>query len=146
MSVFFSLAGPVHHRPQRPRLPPLSGPLFPRPAPRAPLRWLSQAGPPPLCEEVFWLPAPRPRWVGGGGSWPDSQRGGGQGRGGGSGGLLLALFLAGAGTRTTDSSRVRLATGSPSWPPLSPCAALYNIPRKIHPMSLYPHRFGISSI
>jgi hypothetical protein len=102
----FSRAVTVFQRPQRPRLPPLSGPLFPRPAPRLPPRWLSQAGPPPLYEEVFWLPAPRPRWDGAGGNWPDSQRGGGQGRGGG-GGLLFAvsLFLAGAGTGTTDSCR-----------------------------------------
>jgi hypothetical protein len=120
----FSRAVTVYQRSQRPRLPPLSGPLFPRPAPRLPPRWLSQAGPPPLYEEWFWPPAPRPRCDGVGGSWPDSQRGGGQGRGSGGVGLLFAtsFFLAGAGTGTTDSSRVRLAAGSPSWPPWPPCA------------------------
>jgi hypothetical protein len=60
-----------------------------------------------------------PRCVGVSGSWPDSQSGGEQGRGGGGVGLLLAtsFFLAGTGMGTTDSSRVRLAAGSPSWLP-----------------------------
>jgi hypothetical protein len=73
----------------------------------------------PLWEE-FWLPATRPRCVGG--SWPDSQSRGGQGRGGGGGvGCLLvaSFFLAGAGAGMTDSSRVRLAAGSSSRPPLA---------------------------
>ncbi len=121
----FSRAVTIYQWPQRPRLPPLSGPLFPRPAPRLPPRWLSQAGPPPLYEEGFWPPAPRPRCDGGGGSWPVSQRGGGQSRGCGGGVWLLlstSFFLAGEGTGTTDSSRVRFAAASPSWPPWPPCA------------------------
>ncbi len=73
----------------------------------------------PCTRRCFGCRPPSPRWDGAGGSWPDSQRGGGQGQGGGGVGLLFAasLFLAGAGTGTTNSSRVRLAAGSPSWPP-----------------------------
>ncbi len=64
--------------------------------------------------------APRPRCAGG--SWPDSQSGGGQGRGGVGGvgwPFAASFFLAGAGTGTwmTDSSHVRLVAGSSSEPP-----------------------------
>jgi hypothetical protein len=91
-----------YQRPQRPRWPLLSGPLCPRLAPRLPPRALPRPGPPPLWVG-FWCPDPRPRWDGG--SWPESQSGGGggQGLGGEVGGCPVAatFFLAGAGAGTT---------------------------------------------
>ncbi len=71
----------VYQRPQRPRWPPLSGPLCPWLAPRLPPRVPPRTGPPPLWLG-FWRPGQRPRWDGG--SWPESQSVGGGGTGLGS--------------------------------------------------------------
>ncbi len=113
-------SGIVYQRPQRPRWPPLGSPLCPVLAPRLPPRVPPPTGPPPLWLE-FWCPDPRPRWDGG--SWPESQSGGGGGTGlGGEVGgcpIATAFFLAGAGAGTTDSSLALLLAGSPSSPLLT---------------------------
>jgi hypothetical protein len=110
----------VYQRPQQPRWPPLSGTLCPWLALRLPPRVSPRTGPPPLWLG-FWRPDPRPRWVGG--SWPESQSGGGGGTGlGGEVGgcpIAAAFFLTGAGAGTTDSSFALLLSGSPSSPPLT---------------------------
>jgi hypothetical protein len=110
-----------YQRPQRPRWPPLSGPLCPRLPPWWSPRALPRIGPPPPLWLLVCGPDPRPRW--GGGSWPDSQSGvgGGTGLGGDAGGCTVAgpFFLTGAAVGTIDSSRVLLVAGSPSSPPLA---------------------------
>ncbi len=110
----------VYQSPQRPLWPPLSRPLCPWLAPRLPPRVPSRTGPPPLWLG-FWRPDPSPRWDGG--SWPESQSGGGggMGLGGEVGGCAIAaaFFLTGAGAGTKDSSLALLLAGSPSSPPLT---------------------------
>jgi hypothetical protein len=117
---FYTVFKIFHQRPQRPRWPPLGGPICPRLAPRWPPRALPRTGVPPLWL-LWWGPEPRPRCDDG--SWPGSQSGvgGGTGRGGEVGGCPAAapLFLAGAGAGMMDSSLDLLFAGSPSSPPLA---------------------------